>query len=213
MSFKLKEVFGEEWYELLKPMLSSPKFTELGKFIESRRKSFNVEVYPLNDKIFTAFKLTPLNKLKVVILGGSPFCKSNIATGIAYGAPELGPLPSTTKQLLKIVEDDIYDGLHLNCDVTLKEWSEQGVLLLNTTLTVERNKPNAHTKEWEFFIKGILYLLKDTNDIIYIFFDEDSKKYKSYITNKSSIIMNGSVTCFSEINNKLLTLKKPIIKW
>lgn len=69
MNFKLKEIFGEEWYLLLEELLLSTYFKELGTYVKSRRNAFNVEVYPSKENVFRAFRVTPLSQLKVVILG------------------------------------------------------------------------------------------------------------------------------------------------
>jgi uracil-DNA glycosylase len=227
MSSRLKELFGEGWYTLLESILSSPNFNELGTFIASRRKAFNVEVYPSQENIFRAFRETPLEELKVVLIGQDPYYTPGLAIGLAFGVPDQVKLPPSLVNILKEVEDDIYNGLDLHYDPSLEKWATQGVLLLNTALTVEKNKPESHTNQWKFFTQGVLEALSKQDNIIYVLWGNHAQQFKKLIMkNPTAFIIEsphpsplsayrgffGSKP-FSTINNQLLTLNKKPIQW
>jgi uracil-DNA glycosylase len=211
MSSSLKSKFGEGWYNLLEDMLTSPYFNQLGHFLESRRKSFNVEVYPAKEDVFKAFNLTPLEEVKVIILANSPYYKSNIATGLAFGVGEYSSIPDSLRIILKNVENEIYNGLNLHYDITLESWAKQGVLLLNTALTIEKGKLNTHIVEWELFTKEVLTKLQSIDNIIYVLWNVNDL-FDSLITNPTSIVLTGEQV-FSKINNQLLLINKTPIAW
>lgn len=211
MSSSLKSKFGEGWYFLLEEMLTSPYFNQLGHFLESRRKSFNVEVYPAKEDVFKAFKLTPLEDVKVVILANSPYYKSNVATGLAFGVNEYAKMSNSLSDIFKEIEDDIYNGLYLQYDITLEAWAKQGVLLLNSALTIEKNRPNSHIIQWETFTKEVLTKLQSIDNIIYVLWNVNDL-FDSLITNPTSIVLTGEQV-FSKINNQLLLINKTPIAW
>lgn len=227
MSSSLKSKFGEGWYNLLEGMLTPSYFNQLGHFLESRRKSFNVEVYPAKEDVFKAFNLTPLEGVKVVILGQDPYYSyQGQATGLAFGVPDYANIPPSLKNILKEAEDDWYNGLNLHYDPTLESWAKQGVLLLNTALTVEKNKPGAHTKEWQQFTKTVLEKLQTKDNIIYVLWGNHAIGFKKFITNPTSFIIESAHPSplsayrgflgskpFSKINNQLLLINKTPIAW
>lgn len=212
MSSSLKSKFGEGWYNLLEDMLTSPYFNQLGHFLESRRKSFNVEVYPAKEDVFKAFNLTPLEEVKVVILANSPYYKSNIATGLAFGVGEYSRIPDALDIILKNVEVEIYNGLNLYYDITLETWAKQGVLLLNTALTIEKGNPNSHIVEWQPFTEEVITKLQSLDNIIYVLWNANDL-FDSLITNPTSVIISSEDKVFSKINNQLLLIKKSPIVW
>ena len=227
MNFKLKDKFGEGWYILLEDMLTSSYFNRLGNFIESRRKSFNVEVYPAKDDVFKAFKLTPLEDVKVVIVGQDCYYSyKGQATGLSFGVGEYAKIPPSLSNILKEVENDIYNGLNLHYDITLESWAKQGVLLLNTALTVEKNSPGVHTEPWKTFTKTVIEQLQTKDNIIYVLWGNHAISFKKLITNPTSFIIESAHPSplsayrgfigskpFSKINNQLLTLNKTTIAW
>lgn len=128
----------KQWKEALSPVLHSNVFSNL----ENHLNSTTATVFPPKDKIFHAFQLTPLKEVKVVILGQDPYHGEGQANGLAFSVKKGVKIPPSLRNIFKELADD--------CDITspthgdLSHWGKQGVLLLNTTLTVESGKANSH---------------------------------------------------------------------
>lgn len=190
----LEEHFGS-WYDLLKEYLHSDEFTALGNMINQRRQSFNVNVYPSKEDVFKAFRLCDYNNLKVVILGQDPYYTDNMASGLAFGVKDpLGKIPPSLKNIQKEVEADVYDGLKLDFDHSLESWAKQGVLLINTSLTVEENNPGCHIKYWEKFIDYLFnQLAEDKVGIVYICWGNHAKKYiPTFNKHKTNFVLQSA---------------------
>lgn len=161
--FRHRNAIGDSWYEKLKTIMQSPLITSISTYLKKRRTQ--ATVYPAGERVFRAFKLCTFEHTKVVILGQSPY-HDGTASGLAFGYLD-GSRKKYDKSLeiiYKEIERDVYDGLFLDHDYTLETWAKQGILLLNSSLTVERGNPLSHsaTKEnpngigWERFTKQVL---------------------------------------------------------
>lgn len=185
-------------------------------------------VYPRPDQVFRVFKTNP-EKVKVVILGQDPYYKPNQANGLAFSVDNNINTPRSLKNIFKELKSD------LNIERTnsdLSDWEEQGVLLLNTALTVKHNQPNSYKKEWSQFTKNLItFLASNYPDIIYILWGQNAINYEEYINNYTpkphfAIIKTSSHPSplsahhsffgskpFSWINKQLEKQNKPKIKW
>jgi uracil-DNA glycosylase len=170
-----RNLFGDSWYELLKSTIESEYMSKIGTWLRKRRTE--VMVYPDEQQVFRALKLTHVKQVKVIILGQDPYTDGS-ANGLAFGFKN-----SSTKRpsksldvILKEVEQDCYNGMHLDFDNTLVAWAEQGVLLLNTVLTVERGKPKSHEMlGWQRFVKILLYeMLVDQAPKVFILWGNEA---------------------------------------
>jgi uracil-DNA glycosylase len=178
MSDKLKAHFGEGWYNLLADYLENPEFNILGNFIEDRRKAFNIQVYPKREDVFNAFKICPLEDLKVVVIGEGPYSTRDYANGLAYAYTGAGPVPPILNNIYREWENDVRDGLDLYFDYSLRGWAKQGVLFLNTALTVEENRPGSHRNEWRNFISFLFERLAEEKvGIVYVCWGDYSKSF------------------------------------
>jgi uracil-DNA glycosylase len=163
--FKHRNAVGDSWYEILKDTMNSDLITNISKFLKQRRTE--AVVYPDGDRVFRAFKLCTFEHTKVVILGQDPY-HDGTADGLAFSYLH-GVKKKHDKSLDLIyieVERSIYNGLHLDHDYCLEHWARQGVLLLNTCLTVEKGRALSHAATdsskgigWERFTKIALYKL------------------------------------------------------
>lgn len=150
-----------EWYKIpeIKDLVSSPYMKKVLLYLN---KEYNNKIiYPKKQKVFKAFKLCNPDKLKVVILGQDPYHDGS-ATGLAF-ANDINKLrlsPSLEK-IQDTVETNVYENLNLGFDTTLESWAEQGVLLLNTSLTVQRDQANSHFKVWKRFTSIILDIISE----------------------------------------------------
>ena len=159
-------ILEELWREKLKDELDKPYYRELMEKVQEEYK--NETCYPPEDKIFNALNLCPFDKVKVVIMGQDPYFHSGQAMGLSFSVPEGIHLPPSLQTL--------YRALGISLDASdkplgdLTRWVEQGVLLLNTTLTVRKDKPNSHRKYkwWRFTDAVIRALDAEREHIVFI---------------------------------------------
>lgn len=160
-------ILEEAWREKLKDELDKPYYRELMEKVQEEYK--NETCYPPEDKIFNALNLCPFDKVKVVIMGQDPYFHLGQAMGLSFSVPEGIHLPPSLQTL--------YRALGISLDVAdkplgnLTRWVEQGVLLLNTTLTVRKDKPNSHRKYkwWRFTDAVIRALDAEREHIVFMF--------------------------------------------
>jgi uracil-DNA glycosylase len=136
------------WKCVLREEFEKPYFKELSTFVENEYKTHTV--YPFQKDIFRAFEFTPFDNIKVVILGQDPYHGPKQANGLAFAVPKDTILPPSLKNIFKEIQSDVHITPEQNGDLT--RWATQGVLLLNSTLTVLENTPRSHQqKGWEQF--------------------------------------------------------------
>ena len=149
----------------------------------------NISIYPPKHLVFNAFKLTSPNTLKVVILGQDPYINYGEAMGLSFSVPKSTKIPPSLRNILKKLNKynkDILDG-------DLTHWARQGVLLLNTALTVRANKSNSHSKQWKYITDSIIKYLSDNFDnLIFILWGGNALKKKEWIDdNKHSVLVSS----------------------
>jgi len=154
-----------DWYPLLKVELESDYMRDLEKFLKSERILGKI-IYPSEENIFKAFQLTKLQDLKVVILGQDPYHGVGQAHGLAFSVGEGIKPPPSLKNIFKECESDL--GISMRSrEGDLSSWARQGVLLLNTLLTVENGKPLSHlNKGWEKLTDSIMRIFGSKNALV-----------------------------------------------
>ncbi len=141
------------WKEALTDVKADPRFSQLIETVKVRMQHTNV--YPPYSDWFRALKLTPLEHVKVVILGQDPYHQPNQANGLAFSVHRGVKTPPSLVNIFKELKDDL--GFNIPPHGDLTPWAERGVLLLNTTLTVEDSKPMAHAKlGWTWFTDNVI---------------------------------------------------------
>lgn len=162
-------------------------FIELIAFIESEYS--NKTIYPPKTSLFQAFELTPLNQVKVVIIGQDPYHNPNQANGLAFSVNENVTLPPSLKNIYKEIERSF--GYSMSNNGALSSWAKQGVLLLNTILTVEENKPLSHqNKGWETFTLEIIKALNALKQpICFLLFGQHAKQYEKHLNNPNHLVL------------------------
>jgi len=156
------------WYEVLRPQFEAPYFAELKKFLVAERQQYTC--YPPGSKIFNAFDHTPFDRVKVVILGQDPYHEPGQAMGLCFSVPQGIAVPPSLVNIIKEINSDL--GTQIPTDKgDLSGWADQGVLLLNATLTVRAHQAGSHQRHgWELFTdaairelsqrrRGIVFLL------------------------------------------------------
>jgi uracil-DNA glycosylase len=160
IEWKRRNALGDSWYEKLSNILNYEHMTKLSKFVQEERKRF--VVYPEPQDVFKAFRLTSFDHTKVVIIGQNPYYTKDTADGLAFSFKSglQQPNQKALNVIFDEIERDVYKGFVLNRNYDLSYLSEQGVLLLNSSLTVIKNNPNSHLGiGWERFISYVLQLL------------------------------------------------------
>ena len=187
---------GNQWDEILKDEFESDYFIKLNGFLEEEYK--NKIIYPERDNIYNALKLTPPDKIKVVILGQDPYINPGEAHGLAFSVLSQGQgikIPPSLRNIYKELNADI--GMNIPKNGCLVSWAQQGVLLLNTVLTVEAGKSNSHAKKgWEKFTDYIIKYLGaaargvtanvSSNPIVFILWGKNAHSKEQFIINSNS---------------------------
>lgn len=178
------------WTEIIKSETSQSYYKKLNKVIEDKYE--HTTVYPKKDKIFSAFDLTTFDNIKVVILGQDPYHGINQAQGLAFSTPKEIKNPPSMRNILKEIEDDV--GKPSLCeDGDLTPWAEQGVLLLNTILTVEDSKPKSHHKlGWEIFTDNIIKEISSKKEnIVFILWGANAISKEKLIDTQKHHVLTG----------------------
>ena len=137
------------WYEVLRPQFEAPYFAQLKEFLVTERQQNTC--YPPGSKIFNAFDTTPFDKVKVVILGQDPYHEPGQAMGLCFSVPQGIQVPPSLVNIIKEINDDLGTQIPAGHG-DLRGWAEQGVLLLNATLTVRAHQAGSHQRHgWEEF--------------------------------------------------------------
>ena len=162
-------------------------------------------ILPSKDKVFKAFTLCPYNELKVVMLGYDPYPQKDVATGILFGNKVDTETLSPSLQVIKdsLLEDSV--SYPIKFDPTLESWAKQGILMLNSALTVEMNKVGSHTMLWRPFISSLLRNLSNSNTgLIYVLFGNQAQSFEPYINkNLNIIIKENHPAYYARINEKM----------
>lgn len=146
------------WLEVLRPQFEAPYFAELKQFLVAERQQYTC--YPKGGDIFAAFDRTPFDKVKVVILGQDPYHGPGQAMGLSFSVPRNVPAPPSLKNIFKEIEDDL--GIRMSGSPDLEPWARQGVLLLNSVLTVRGGQPASHAGiGWTEFTDAVIRYLSD----------------------------------------------------
>lgn len=148
-------------------------------------------ILPPKGLVFRAF-MTDLNGVKVVILGQDPYHTPGAAEGLAFSVPNSQPIPPSLINIYKEIDDDI--GKHQNPRGSLASWQKQGVLLLNTVLTVEAHRPKSHSgKGWEIFTTATIeYLNKTRPHLVFILWGRDARNKKSLIDTSKHLVLESA---------------------
>ena len=213
------------WKDIIENEQQKPYYEKLKEEIDKRYE--NSRVFPQKQNIFKAFDLTPIENLKVVILGQDPYHGFGQAQGMSFSTPKEIKNPPSMVNILKEINDDL--GKKSICeDGDLTPWAKDGVMLLNTILTVEESKPKSHHKlGWEIFTDNIIkYISDNCNEVVFLLWGSPAiSKSKLIDTQKHHILSaphpsplssyRGFFGCkhFSQTNEILKKIGKKEINW
>ena len=212
------------WNEILAEEMQKDYYQELQAFVQKRRAE--VRVFPEEKNVFNALELTPFESVKVVILGQDPYHGFGQAHGLSFSVQKGTPLPPSLKNIYKELQEDIGGNLPTEGDLTY--WAKQGVLLLNTVLTVEEGNANSHKgKGWERLTNRLIESLNELkHPVIFILWGKPAQDKEKLITNSNHVILKaphpsplsayrgffGSKP-FSKVNDILIQQGQTPIRW
>ena len=158
------------------------------KFISSEISKTKT-IYPPKEEIFNAFKLCPIDNVKVVILGQDPYHEEGQAHGLAFSTPEGHSIPRSLKNIVKEIESEY--GYPIPDSGCLESWAKQGVFLLNTVLTVEEGNANSHSKcGWQTFTDNVIKILNNQKQpIVFLLWGKQAELKKELITNPNHLVL------------------------
>ena len=183
----------ESWAQELESEFSQPYFSQLSSTVE---KAFAAgPVYPPTNDIFSAFSLTPLNDVRVVIIGQDPYHGAGQAHGLCFSVRKGIAIPPSLHRIYKeLVQDtDVKNFNAAPIHGFLNGWAEQGVFMLNATLTVEQGKPNSHEKiGWQKFTDAVIRALaKRRSGIVYMLWGKFAQKKAAAVDRKKNLVLES----------------------
>lgn len=185
---KFKDQFHDSWWSKIKPFIESKECDKIYEYLKFEGKR-GVRIVPDSSNTFRAFKETPLNEIKAVLLGYCPYhtiSKDGIpaADGLAMSCSLTGKLQPSLELFYQGIEDDLYSGLNLNYEKNpdLTYLAKDGVLLLNSSLTTEFMKPGKHQSIWEPFTKYVIEECLAYTGIPIVLIGKDAQYYERYMT-------------------------------
>ena len=215
----------ESWKQLLTDEFNQPYFEELSDFV--RKEYATYEVFPKANQIFRAFEECPFDQVKVVILGQDPYHTKGMAHGLCFSVDEeVIRLPPSLKNIYKELDNDLGISQRLSGD--LSHWAGQGVLLLNTVLTVRTGEADSHAgKGWEKFTDAVINILNERKkNLVYMLWGGKAEKKAISVDTENNLLLKaphpspfsahrGFLGCghFSKTNEYLQSKGLTPIKW
>jgi len=183
---------SNNWSEILKGCIESSRFKTLCSKVDAEYET--QKVYPPRELVFAAFNLCPYSEVKVVVLGQDPYFNPNQAVGLAFGVPGVGggyKFPPSLKNIIKEVRAEL--GSCAVEDGDLTPWVRQGVLLLNTSLTVRQGQPLSHAGiGWDCVVNAAISALDKKDDIVFVLWGSNARAYKKFLTNPRNLILESA---------------------
>ncbi len=181
--------FGNDWDALLQDEFSKDYFLALQAFLEEEYQ--HATVYPARENIFNALKLTPYADVRVVILGQDPYHGEGQAHGLAFSVQPGVPAPPSLVNIFKEQQTDV--GITIPNNGYLVPWAKQGVLLLNTALTVRANEPNSHRgRGWEQFTDRVITCLNEREQpLIFLLWGKNALAKEALVTNLRHMVLRA----------------------
>ncbi|WP_281214215.1 uracil-DNA glycosylase [Shewanella insulae] len=215
-----------QWQDFIDQEAQQEYFGRLQAFVQGERDAGKA-IYPAKEQVFSAFELTPLDRVRVVLIGQDPYHGEGQAHGLCFSVQPGVKVPPSLVNMYKELASDI-DGFEIPEHGYLAKWAEQGILMLNTVLTVEQGKAHSHAKAgWEIFTDNALKLLNAQNrPIIFVLWGGHAMKKGKFIKAEQHQLVSGphpsplsayrgffGCKHFSKINELLQASGQPPIDW
>lgn len=177
------------WEQFFVSIKNEPYARTIHQFLDDEYRSY--VCYPSREKILNAFSLTPLDKVKVVIVGQDPYHEPDQAIGLAFAVPNGVKIPPSLNNILKEIEGEYETEFPYSGDLTYL--AKQGVLLINAILSVRKGEPLSHDiPEYKKFLSDVISLLETKNQpIVYLLWGGNARKLKSYIHNPNHLVLES----------------------
>jgi uracil-DNA glycosylase len=213
------------WRRQVGGEVEKPYFRQLEKFVERQRKEF--EVYPAEAETFQALELTPFSKVSVVLLGQDPYPAPNQAHGLCFSVKPGVPVPASLRNVFQELQSDI-EGFRIPNNGYLASWAKQGILMLNTVLTVRAGAIGSHRgKGWETFTDTVIEKVNAKKDtVVFLLWGRDAQSKADRIDETRHVILRAAhpsplaarhgffgTRPFSATNRALRDAGKPEIDW
>ncbi len=220
----LKELMPSSWVSLLSEEFEKPYIKKLEEFLESEYQ--NYRIYPQKEDLFSTFRYTPFESVKVLLLGQDPYHGAGQAHGLSFSVPPNITFPPSLRNIFKELNTDL--GLKVPNNGNLIPWAKQGILLLNAVLTVREGDAASHkNKGWEKFNDAIIKKLSnEAEPMVFLLWGNYAKKKKILINQEKHIVIEGihpsplsansgffGSKPFSTVNTALEKLGKKPINW
>lgn len=181
---------NNDWQDFFESETKKDYYLKLRNFLKNEYNNYTV--YPPMEEIFNAFKITPLSKVKVVILGQDPYYNQGQAMGLSFSVKDGIKPPPSLVNIYREISNDLDQEINISSG-NLTRWAEQGVFLLNTTLTVRDGEPLSHKGHgWEIFTDNVIRTLNENdNPKVFLLWGNNAKAKKNLITNKNHLILEA----------------------
>ena len=181
----------QSWKEALAGEFEKPYFASLVRFLHEEKAS-GQRIYPPGSRIFKAFELTPVNQVKVVILGQDPYHGAGQAMGLSFSVPANIPAPPSLKNIFKEIHDDL--GITMSGYPDLEKWARQGVLLLNAVLTVRAGQPASHSNiGWTEFTDAVIKYISDhCTGVVFLLWGNFARSKKALIDTTRHYVLEAA---------------------
>lgn len=178
---------SNDWEKKLEPEFKKEYYKKLYYFVRDEYSSH--VVYPSSEDIFNAFHYTPLEKVKVVIIGQDPYFNEGQAHGLCFSVRKGIDIPPSLKNIYKELNSDL--GLKIPNNGYLKKWADQGVLLLNTVLTVRAHEPLSHCNVgWENFTDAVIRIVNEKEEpVVFLLWGRPAAKKAEMLNNKNHLVL------------------------
>jgi uracil-DNA glycosylase len=179
----------KNWEEIIEEEKQKEYFFTLKEFINKEYSNYNV--YPVKEDIFSALKYTPFDKVKIIIIGQDPYHGENQAHGLAFSVKPGTKIPPSLLNIFKELSSDL--GISVSKTGYLLPWAKQGVLLLNTVLTVRAGEANSHkNKGWEIFTDRIIKELNnDPQPKVFLLWGRPAQEKEKFLTNSAHLVLKA----------------------
>ena len=222
----MKVEIPDSWRAAIGAEFDKPYFKSLASFVDDERQAFPLQIYPAQEQVFAAFQMAPYEKVSVLLLGQDPYPGEGMAHGLCFSvSPTVKKLPASLKNMFRELESDL--GFPPPNNGCLLPWAKQGVLMLNTILTLRAGEPLSHKgRGWETFTDEIIRKVSDKTDpVVFVLWGRQAQeKIRLIDTARHAVVQSAhpsplsaraflGTKPYSTINAALRKAGRPEIDW